>query len=106
MKPLRGECEMSKQVTIEGHIFYLKHQWESKGEFMFSSTGMDQFPEYIKVMPHSFTVEIPEDFGPVPGQVAAIKKQQQELKAAFAKRMMELEDDLSKLLCIESAVTV
>ena len=95
---------MSMQVTINGHIFLLKRQWQEKGSFTFADTGMDQFPEYIKVMPHSFTVEVPDDFDPIPGQVAAIKKQQQELKAAFAKKMMELEDDLSKLLCIESAV--
>lgn len=95
---------MGKQIEISGQIFYLKRRRESKGEFIFADTGMDQFPEYIKVMPHSFTVEIPDDFDPVSSQVAAIKKQQLELKAAFAKKMMELEDDLSKLLCIESAV--
>lgn len=106
MKQLRGEREMSKQVTIEGHIFYLKHQWESKGEFTFADTGMDQFPEYIKVMPHSFTVEIPDDFDPRPAQLAALDEKETALKAAFAKAMMELADDRAKLLCIESAVAI
>lgn len=106
MKSLRGEHEMSTQVTISGNIFWLKRKWDKNGLFTFVDGEMTGFPEYTKVMPHSFTVEIPDDFDPRTAQLAALDEKETALKAAFAKAMMELADDRAKLLCIEQAVTV
>lgn len=96
---------MSKQVTIEGFVYETSYFGSEKSYSLYSSDSMaDKFMSLVG--PAKFAYTIPDDYDPIPSQVAAIKKQQQELKAAFAKKMMELEDDLSKLLCIESAVTV
>lgn len=99
---------MGKIIEITGTIHWKKPMHVGDREYLFTNCDEEvaRLCKYNVVTPHSFTVEIPDDFDPIPGQVAAIKKQQQELKAAFAKKMMELEDDLSKLLCIESAVMV
>jgi len=93
---------MSKPATIEVFI-----HWEKDHDgFVAWPYDRTQFatPGVFFVKQQTITVEIPDDFDPIPGQVAAIKKHQQELKAAFAKKMMELDSDLANLLCIESAV--
>ena len=85
------------KVTESGFILYRKYEWEDKGHFLFAGCELDN---YITVRPHTIEYEIPDDFNPIPGQVAALEAEKQKLKADFAKRMMEIEDSISKLTCI------
>lgn len=48
-------------------------------------------------------VEIPNDFDPVPGQVAGLEKKKREALAAYQRTVAEINDRLSKLQAIEFA---
>ena len=58
----------------------------------------------MTVGPVTIEFEVPDDFNPIPGQVANLQAKARELKAKFAKDMMEIEDSISKLTCIEMSV--
>lgn len=98
---------MSKH-TIKGFVTYEKSKYEDAPQidFMSYKPSPSLWPDLVIVSEHSIEVEVPDDFDPRPAQLAALDKKETALKAAFAKAMMELADDRSKLLCIESAVAV
>ena len=48
-------------------------------------------------------IEIPDDFDPAPGQVAALEKQKLEALATYQRAVAEINDRLSKLQAIEFA---
>lgn len=87
------------KVQETGFILYKKERWETQGKFMFKPW---EHPEsgYVTVCPHTIEFEVPDDFNPIPGQVAILEAKAKELKAKFAKDMMEIEDSISKLTCI------
>jgi hypothetical protein len=57
----------------------------------------------VVVREHSFEVEIPDDFDPRPAQIAALDEQITKTRAEFTKRITELQEQKSRLLCIEMA---
>ena len=50
-----------------------------------------------------FTVDIPDDFDPIPGQVAALEEKKREALAEYQRTVAEINDRLSKLQAIEFA---
>lgn len=93
---------MSKH-TINGYITYQKYEWEDEPRVGFSmydhNDGMT-----VAVKKHYFNVEIPDNFDPRPAQVAALEAEKQKIRADFAKSIADIEDRISKLLCIENGV--
>lgn len=92
------------KVTQKGFIFYEKHAWETKGEFIFLSYKpvKDTCCTYVK--DHTITFDVPDEFDSAPGQIAAFKETEKELRAQFAVRLMEIQDSISKLTCINMDV--
>ena len=84
--------------TMKGYIV-CSETWDDKLEFDFFSfeptSGL-----YSIVMEHSFEVEIPDDFDPRPGKIAALKAEKEKLQAEFAKRVMEIDEKINRLLAI------
>ena len=86
--------------------FILCKTYSSMDEYIytFSPCEMQNYG-YVTVCPHNIEIEIPDDFNPIPGQVANLQAKALQLKAEFAKNMMEIEDSISKLTCIEMSPT-
>ena len=59
--------------------------------------------ECIFISEQKFTVDIPDDFDPIPGQVAALEAQKREALAEYQRTVAEINDRLSKLQAIEFA---
>ena len=59
--------------------------------------------ECIFVNEQTFTVDIPDDFDPIPGQVAALEAKKREALATYQQAVAEINDRLSKLQAIEFA---
>ena len=90
---------MSKTVTISGFVYEV--DWgggEKQYRLMSADTASDKW--YSLIGPASFEYTTPDDFDPRGQKVAALQEVQRKLKAEFAKKMIEIEDDLSKLLAI------
>lgn len=56
--------------------------------------------ERIYISEIAIDVSIPDDFDPVPQQVAAIEKEKREVLAAYTARVAQLNEELSKLQAI------
>lgn len=62
---------------------------------------MDENAHRVFLREVSFEVEVPDDFNPVPHQVAALEKEKRAALEAYQKRVGEINERLSKLLAIE-----
>lgn len=99
---------MSKH-QITGFITYRTVPWMPTPEIDFTTfdprkISDTSYPRLV-VREHSFEVEVSDDFDPRPQQVAALQAEKQKLRAAFAKRITELDDGIAKLLAIGNEVS-
>ena len=56
---------------------------------------------FIKIVDHTFDVEIPDDFDPIPGQLAALNEKKRLLRVKLAEELASIDDRISKLSAIE-----
>ena len=90
------------KVTISGFITYRKEDW-NEGSFHFAPSEMGTFG-YVTVQPHSFEVEIADEFDPVAAQVSALQEEKRKCNAAFTARVTEIDRRIQSLLAIANEV--
>lgn len=94
-------------MTTTGYVFmsyqydddYTKKSWAPQ---LWSCRVSDE-DDRVFIGQSEFTVDIPDDFDPVPQQVAALEKQKLEALATYQRTVAEINDRLSKLQAIEFA---
>ena len=92
------------KITINGFVNCTQYTWDKTPRFGFSMyKPHDGDTNTVIVMPHSFEIEVPDDFNPLPGQVAALEVQQAKLKQACYDSVMKIEKQINSLLTIEKA---
>jgi len=98
---------MSKQ-TITSHVF-MSHEY--KKDYSGKEWVPDLWParvddrdDRIYIGPQEVTIEVPDDFNPVPQQMAALEKEKAEALAAYQKSVADINERLSKLLAITNEV--
>ena len=91
---------MSKTVKIKGFVYELDWGYGDKKEYWFMSTDKSSDEYYTLIGPAEFNYTIPASFDPVASKVAELEAVKLKLKADFAKKMMEIEDSISKLTAI------
>lgn len=84
------------KATLNGQINWKKEDWESEGRFYFQFSDMSEFG-YVKVMPYTLEIDVPDDFNPVPGQIAALEKEKAKIRAEFNRRIAALNEQIGKL---------
>lgn len=89
--------------TINGFVTYTKEVWMDAPVIGFSTYDPSKYgaESIVVVSEHSIEVEVPDDFNPVPGLVASLKAKKDAVRVEFAARINEIEDQISKLTCIE-----
>jgi len=89
------------KVTIKGYITCQQYAWDDKPTFSFYSFDPTSYDSStVKVMEHEFEVEVPDNFDPRPGQVAALEAKKKEIQAEFAAKVKQIEDQINSLLAI------
>lgn len=88
-----------KTVTINGFITYEK-DFNDKDRFSFFPFTMEQ-SGYITVMPHSFEVDIPDDFDPRGKQVEQLQAEKQKAMADFQALVVSIDRKISELTALE-----
>jgi len=85
-------------IKIEGFIMRSPHS----GNICFYESDMSQYG-YLMVGPytHEFDYELPEGWDPTAAQVAALNKQKDALTDEFHRRVAQINDQISKLQCLE-----
>lgn len=84
-------------MGADGLRDYSKEQEWSPEAWGFKPNDSD---ERIYVGPRQITVEIPDDFNPVPQQVAALEKEKAEALEKYQQAVAQINERLSKLLAI------
>lgn len=93
---------MSKH-TITGFITFEKRPYMDKGQVGFHTyrPSAEYFPHTAVVAEHSFEVEVPDDFNPVPDLVANLEEQKRLARLELAQKLARIDEQISKLTCIE-----
>jgi len=92
------------KITIEGFLVWKKETWQTEGKFQLVQCDMSEYG-YITVQPQVVEIDIPDNWNPVPGQLDALKKEEKELRAKFARDMTTIQERRSKLLAITNEVS-
>ena len=100
---------MSKQITTKMYVFWRKSDYTGEEEFGLiawdfrtwdaNSRGGRVFVKEIEV-----TFDVPDDFNPVPEQLAILEAAKQKARAEFQARVTEIDRQIQSLLAIEHEV--
>ena len=91
---------MSKH-TVKGFVHYSKEDWNEAASYEIYPFHMTSMESRVLVCEQTFEVEIPDDFNPIPQQVAALEEQKRQERLRLAQRLAVLDEKISKLTCIE-----
>lgn len=92
---------MAKHI-VKGYITSTQYSWETKPSFGFSMyKPLKEQTDTVIVSEHQFEVEVPDDFDPRPGKIAALKKKKKLMEAQFTASVKVINDQINSLLAIE-----
>ena len=93
---------MAKHI-VKGYITSTqgKYQIEPEIRFQMYKPSADYSPDTVIVAEHQIEVEVPDDFDPRPGQIAALKEKKKLMEAQFAASVKVINDQINSLLAIE-----
>lgn len=92
------------KVTLD--LFLHHHDcYGQDGPWRLYGCDMSKHNMGVFVQQVAVTFDAPDNFNPIPGRVAALENQKRQLKAVFAKSLMEIEDSISKLTCLTNEVS-
>lgn len=76
---------------------------EGEGDYEYTWWGHADMSScnYIMVCPHQLTIEVPDDFNPIPIEIANYRKEQQRIRAEAQSKVNLLEEQIGKLLALE-----
>ena len=87
------------KTQIKGFILW-KKECGNKDGFLFAGAEMTGYG-YITVMPHTFEVDIPDDFDPRGKQVEMLKAEKQKAMADFQALVTSIDRKISELTALE-----
>lgn len=93
-----------KTVYIEGFIYEVKYSWQDAPTYALMSSPNSSDEHYALVGPAKFAYQIPDDFDPIPAQVAGLREQREEIVSEFSTKLAQVDHKLSKLLAITNTV--
>jgi hypothetical protein len=99
---------MAKTI-IEGFVFlYTPQSTKEKPVYTFCESDIHNDETFIKVCTHTIEAEVPDEFDPVPQQIAALNEKKRLLRVKLAEELAAVDDRISKLSAIsyEPPVTV
>ena len=95
------------KIKIEGSIYFDPDSMKYGGgiipAYRFCDSTKDNFCDYVRVVPHTLEVEIPDDFDPRPGMVEKLREKRKQAHADFAAMVMKIDQEINSLLAIENA---
>lgn len=91
--------------TIKGFVTYEKSRYDDapRIDFMSYKPSLSLWPDMVIVSEHSIEVEVPDDFGPRPELIEALKAKQQEARAEFENLCTDIQRQINELQALELA---
>lgn len=87
--------------SITGFVHYNKDDWS--GEVTYNIFPFDMSKacvDRVLVGERIFEVEIPDDFNPVPAQIASLEEQKRQLRLKLSAELSRLDERINKLQAI------
>jgi hypothetical protein len=84
-------------VTGALYLYTPERAYTDKPIYHFNASPILDSATFTKIVDHSFDIEIPEDFDPIPGQLAALNEKKRQLRLKLAAELADLDDRISKL---------
>lgn len=92
-------------IKLKGYVVWEHYSWEDKPHFNWRlnkpSGEQSTHVKRVLVGESEIEVEIPVNFDPRPGMVAALEDEKRELQAKFTARITEINAQISNLQAIE-----
>lgn len=80
---------------------FIQGQRDYKGEMQYSLCGADLSAYgYIQVGTLDVEFEVPDDFNPTQAEIEVLEKEKQRLRAELSVKLMNIDDQISKLQCL------
>ena len=89
------------KVTINGCGYHRQYSWDDKPIYEIWNDDSWGGKDRVMVMPHSFEVEIPDDFDPTPEKIRMLRAEKQRIQAEAHVKAENIEAQIQELLCIE-----
>ena len=90
---------MKIQPTL--YVHFIKYSWEEVGEYQIFSVKLEDTEYRTYVSSQEVEIEIPENYDPTAQKILALQKEKEKLQAEFTKSVMDIQDRISKLQCLE-----
>lgn len=89
------------KIILKQHVHAQRSKYTGAITFhLFDSPCMQEFG-YVPLFDQDFEIEIPDDFDLTPIEIAQLQEAKKAVQAACNKKLMEIEEEIQKLLCIE-----
>lgn len=91
------------KTTIKAFLHYHKYDWQDNPTYEVFPNDMSTIgPQYVLIKKIDVEVEIPDNFDPRPQQVAALRKEKQNILSETNVKVANIDEQIQKLLCIEN----
>ena len=92
--------------TINGFITYEQSRYTKTVGIGFSryKPSAEYAADVVVIRPHSFEVEVPDNFDPRPQQIDTLKAQQQKATAAYHAMVTDIQRQIAELQALELVV--
>jgi len=90
---------MKIKTTV--HIFHSKYSWEDKSEYHVFYAKVDDDEHRTYVGAQEIEIEVPDDYDPRAGKIAALERKKKKVMADYQKTVAEINEKISKLQAIE-----
>ena len=92
------------KITVNKFVHIDANSTAGKPKFDFFDCDMSDYGE-VPIGQQDITIEIPDDFNPVPLQINALKEAQAKVRAEAESKIVALDEKIQKLLAIEAPVS-
>ena len=97
------------KVELNGFLYWKKDNYTGAESFQFlhwdcRQRSIQERDGRVFVKEHSFAVDIPSDFDPVPSQIADLEAEKVKARADFQARITEIDRRIQSLQAIEHEV--
>lgn len=89
------------KVKVTAHVYYNRYQWQDKGQFEVFTFKVDDTEYRTYIDEQEIEIEVPDNYDPRAQQIAALQKQKQKVMADFQVTVNKINNQISKLQCIE-----
>ena len=89
--------------TVNGalYLYVPERAYSDKPIYHFNAGAGLTGESFIKIVDHSFDIEIPDDFDPAPRQIETLNEKKRLLRVKLAEELASIDDRISKLSAIE-----